>query len=97
MGPEVTQPIQNADSYQPSPSSTQYVAITSDKSKKLTLILCILSLSGISGLHRFYVGKIFTGILHFLTCGVFWIGTLIDLVQILTKTFTDGAGQPIRR
>ena len=44
------------------------------------LILCIL-LGGL-GVHRFYVGKVVTGILMILTLGGLGIWTLIDLSLI---------------
>lgn len=50
---------------------------------------------GIFGFHRFYAGKIGTGILHLLTLGVLGIWTLIDLVFIIIGKFTDDEGKPI--
>jgi len=61
--------------------------MTSNKSRTTTLLLCIF-LGGI-GIHRFYVGKIGTGILQLLTCGGFGIWSLIDLILIATGSFTD--------
>ncbi|WHH58499.1 TM2 domain-containing protein [Petroclostridium sp. X23] len=64
--------------------------------KKLTaLILCAIGLLGFAGFHRFYVGKIFTGIIYFLTGGLFFIGTVFDLVMISTGSFRDKASYPL--
>ena len=59
----------------------------------VTLLLCLF-LGGI-GVHRFYAGKIGTGILQLITLGGCGIWTLIDLIMIITGNFTDGNGNKI--
>ena len=67
---------------------------TSQKSFVTTLILCVL-LGGL-GVHRFYVGKIGTGILMLLTLGGLGIWTLIDLIVIAVQNFKDSEGLVIK-
>ena len=67
----------------------------SPKSRLITLLLCIFV--GGLGIHRFYVGKIGTGILYTLTLGLFGIGYLVDFIKILCGKFTDKDGNLIQR
>ena len=66
----------------------------SEKSFVATLILCLL-LGGL-GVHRFYVGKIGTGIVMLLTLGGLGIWTLIDIIVIAVQKFEDSDGLPIK-
>ncbi len=65
------------------------------KSKTVALILCIIGFFGFGGLHRMYVGKVGSGVLHFLTYGLWCVGTIIDLISILSGGFRDSYGQPL--
>ena len=47
----------------------------------------------VAGLHRFYVGKVWTGLLWLFTLGFFYIGTIYDLIMIVTGQFTDRHGR----
>ena len=62
-----------------------------------TFALWCLSLFGIAGIHRIYVGKIGTGVLWLLTGGCFGIGTIVDLITIAAGTFTDADGVPVEK
>lgn len=67
------------------------------KSKKefvVTILLCFFL--GTLGVHRFYVGKIGTGIIQLLTLGGLGIWALIDLIMIILGKFTDKEGYIIR-
>ncbi len=65
----------------------------SDKDWLVTLLLSLFL--GTLGVHRFYVGKIGTGILQLITLGGCGIWTLIDLIMIITGNFKDKDGNVI--
>ena len=67
------------------------------KSKGVAYLLLILF--GTLGFHRFYIGKVGTGILYLLTGGLFLVGVVMDLFNLGTqvelvnlKTQGSGAG-----
>ena len=65
------------------------------KSKTVALILCLIGFLGFGGIHRMYVGKVGSGVIYFLTYGLCGIGTIIDLISILSGGFRDSYGQPL--
>lgn len=65
-----------------------------ESSSKLILpafLLCFFF--GVFGIHRFYVGKITTGIIQLLTLGGLGIWALIDFIMIIVGAFTDKEGK----
>jgi TM2 domain-containing membrane protein YozV len=66
----------------------------SPKSGKVTLLLCIFL--GMLGAHRFYVGKLWTGILMLLSGGAIGVWVLIDLYLIVKNKYEDKEGNQIK-
>jgi len=66
----------------------------SPKNYIASLLLCFFL--GTLGIHRFYVGKIGTGILMILTLGGLYIWQLIDLILIIVGQFRDKQGRFIK-
>src|SRR5206468_8463045 len=54
-------------------------------------------LIGVGGIHRFYVGKIGSGIVWLLTCGMFGVGQIVDFILILSGRFKDSEGKVLLR
>ena len=65
----------------------------SGKSNTVALLLCLFL--GALGVHRFYVGKIGTGVLQLLTLGGLGIWALIDLIMIVLQKFEDKEGNAL--
>ena len=66
----------------------------SDRKILVAFVLCFFF--GVLGIHRFYVGKIGTGILWLLTGGLFGLGWLVDLILLAVGSFKDSDGLPLR-
>ncbi|HZR39612.1 MAG TPA: NINE protein [Ktedonobacteraceae bacterium] len=71
----------------------QMMALEPQKSWLTTALLC--HFLGYLGVHRFYAGRIASGILQLLTFGGFGIWVLIDIILIVTGEFKDKYGRPL--
>src|SRR5579859_3832056 len=80
---------------QQSPLPGMMMALELQKNWTTTAFLCYF-LGGL-GIHRFYTGRVVSGIFQLLTFGGFGIWTLIDLIMIYTDSFTDDRGMPLTR
>ena len=63
------------------------------RSRVIAFFLCLFL--GNLGFHRFYVGKIGSGLLYLCTFGVCGLGWIMDLVSIIFGVFTDYKGRPL--
>ena len=64
------------------------------KSKVTAALLCFF-LGGLV-VHRFYVGKVGTGVAMIFTLGGLGIWALVDFIMILMGTFTDVNGKKLK-
>lgn len=92
--------IEKSESTQHNPAIVQPVSFQPEvkvmypyKKKWTAFWLCFFL--GNMGAHRFYVGKTGTGILWLLTCGCFFVGSIVDLLNILLDEFTDKQGHDL--
>ena len=68
-----------------------------DVSEKSRLVTTLLAwFLGVLGIHRFYLGKIGTGILMIFTIGGLGIWTLIDFILAVSGKMRDKEGQLIK-
>jgi len=76
------------------PQASSSVEAASPYNRAIALVMCLLGFAiPIHGLHRFYTGKILTGIVWLCTVGLFGIGQLVDLVLLVVGQFRDARGR----
>jgi len=88
---------------EPSPASSAYGAPAwqrnqgeqSDYTRLPVFLLCLLF--GVFGIHRFFVGKIGTGVLMLLTIGGLGIWYVVDVILIILGEFRDSDRRKIVR
>lgn len=85
--------IQGIAKKEPAATAPSKVIIATRRNKWMVLLLCLFL--GVLGVHRFYVGKVSTGILYLVTFGLGGIGVLVDLIMILSGNFKDNLRQPL--
>ena len=77
----------------PACGARQQPAGASDKRILPAMLLCLFL--GFLGVHRFYVGKIGTGLLQLFTLGGLGIWMLVDLILLVSGEFRDKEGNRI--
>ena len=76
-------------------SSNVQTGNVSDKEWLPALLLCLFL--GTLGGHRFYTGHTGIAIVQLFTLGGCGIWTLIDLIMIITGSFKDAKGLPLKK
>jgi TM2 domain-containing membrane protein YozV len=66
----------------------------SPKSRLIAFLLC--TFLGVIGVHRFYTGKITSGIFMILTLGGIGVWALVDWIMILAGSFSDKEGMLVK-
>jgi len=69
------------------------MADISEKKRLVAFLLCFFF--GYLGIHRFYVGKVGTGIAMIVTLGGLGIWVLIDFIMIIVGSFKDKEGKVV--
>jgi hypothetical protein len=72
------------------------LALRDGRSEKRILVAFLLCFFvGVFGVHRFYAGKVGTGVLQLVTLGGLGIWAFVDLILLATGNFRDGEGERI--
>jgi TM2 domain-containing membrane protein YozV len=71
------------------------LALMGESEKKILPVFLLCFLTGVFGVHRFYVGKKGTGLLQLLTLGGLGVWMIVDLILIAVGSFSDKDGNRI--
>lgn len=74
-------------------SPPQYMTVEERSEKSRLLAVALGIFFGYWGLHRFYTGKVWTGLLMFFTGGGFLIWWFIDALLLMSGRFKDSEGK----
>ncbi len=86
-----------AEQFPPPPPFGNAVAAQGNDVSDKQILPVVLFLILLPTVHRFYVGKIGTGILFFLTLGGVGLWWVYDVIMAITGNFTDKYGRKITR
>jgi TM2 domain-containing membrane protein YozV len=81
----------------PAPPVVHNTASSNQDESNKTILPIVLFLILLPTVHRFYVGKIGTGLLFFFTVGGLGIWWIYDVIISITGNFTDKQGRKITR
>jgi TM2 domain-containing membrane protein YozV len=79
----------------PGCGATQLAAPNSLSAKRILPAALLCFFLGCFGVHRFYAGKIGTGILQLVTFGGLGLWALVDFIVIVVGSFRDADGHTI--
>jgi hypothetical protein len=81
-------------SYDPRDDEYPDLPEVSDRSRSVAVVLGLLG--GVFGLHRFYAGRVQSGVYMVLTFGGLGVWWLYDMVMLVSGEFRDADARPIR-
>jgi len=61
----------------------------------VALLLLLLGFVGLNGMQRFYLGRVWTGMLQLVTLGGLGLWQLADAVMLALETMHDGDGKRV--
>ncbi len=71
--------------------------LTQTRSRGVAAALAIIPAAfGLCGLHRFYTGHVLLGVLQLFTMGGCLIWQFVDIIIILSGSYRDPEGRPLR-
>ena len=73
----------------PTTKNSEEVDDSSEQRAWVAMTLACLGFIGLCGLHRFYVGRIWSALLQLATLGGFGVWQVVDIVRIGLGRFTD--------
>lgn len=96
QAPQYPAPAQQQPAQAPYAGQAAYAPVQYASPKNLLVASLLCFFLGVLGIHRFYVGKVGTGILQIVTLGGLGIWTLIDLIMLVCQAFKDSDGYTLR-